>query len=137
LESSVKASGIGIEITRKSKRLGCSAIKDILENGKLNIVDEQTILEISTFEARGQSYEASDGNHDDLMMNLVMFGYFASTQYFGDMTDIDLKQMLFDQRMKEIEDDVVPFGFIDDASEHIAQIEHEESPWAVEYARDL
>ena len=137
LESSVKASGIGIEITRKSKRLGCSAIKDILENGKLNIVDEQTILEISTFEARGQSYEASDGNHDDLMMNLVMFGYFASTQYFGDMTDINLKQMLFDQRMKEIEDDVVPFGFIDDASDHIAQIEQEESPWAVEYARDL
>ena len=137
LESSVKASGIGIEITRRSKRLGCSAIKDILENGKLEIVDEQTILEISTFEARGQSYEASDGNHDDLMMNLVMFGYFASTQYFGDMTNIDLKQMLFDQRMKEIEDDVVPFGFIDDASDHIQQIEHQESPWAVEYDPNL
>ena len=137
LESSVKANAIGIEITRKTKRLGCSAIKDILENNKLSIVDEQTILEISTFEARGQSYEASDGNHDDLMMNLVMFGYFASTQYFGDMTNIDMKKMLFDQRMKEIEDDVVPFGFIDDASDHIAKIEHEESPWAIEYDRDL
>jgi hypothetical protein len=71
------------------------------------------------------------------MMNLVMFGYFASTQYFGDMTNIDLKQMLFDQRMKEIEDDVVPFGFIDDASDHIQQIEHQESPWAITYDRDL
>ena len=70
--SSVKASGLGIEMNRKVKRLGCSAIKDILENHKLKVVDENTILEISTFEARGQSYEASDGNHDDLMMNLVM-----------------------------------------------------------------
>jgi len=136
LESAIKSSGIGIEITRKTKRLGCSAIKDILETGKLKIVDEQTILEISTFEAKGQSYEASDGNHDDLMMNLVMFGYFASTQYFGDMTDINLKQMLFEQRMQEIEDDVVPFGFIDDASEHIEKIEKEDHPWAIEYTNE-
>ena len=131
VESSVKANAIGIEITRKSKRLGCSAIKDILENNKLKIVDEQTILEISTFEARGQSYEASDGNHDDLMMNLVMFGYFVSTQYFADMTDINLKDMLFKQKMKEIEDDVVPFGFIDDGTEAINAIEREQDPWAI------
>ena len=136
LESAIKSSGIGIEITRKTKRLGCSAIKDILETGKLKIVDEQTILEISTFESKGQSYEATDGNHDDLMMNLVMFGYFASTQYFGDMTDINLKQMLFEQRMQEIEDDVVPFGFIDDASEHIEKIEKEDHPWAIEYTNE-
>ena len=119
VESSVKANAIGIEITRKTKRLGCSAIKDILESGKLEIVDDRTILEISTFEAKGQSYEASDGNHDDLMMNLVMFGYFCSTQYFGDMTDINLKQMLFDQRMKEIEEDVVPFGFIQNGQDDV------------------
>jgi hypothetical protein len=117
VESAIKADKIGIEITRKTKRLGCSAIKDILESRKLKIVDEQTILEISTFEAKGQSYEASDGNHDDLMMNLVMFGYFVSTQYFADMTDINLKQMLFEQRMKEIEDNIVPFGFIDDGQD--------------------
>jgi len=126
VESAVKANAIGIEITRKSKRLGCSAIKDILETHKLKIVDEQTILEISTFEAKGQSYEASDGNHDDLMMNLVMFGYFASSQYFGDMTDINLKDMLFKQKMKEIEDDVVPFGFIDDGTAHMEVLEHNE-----------
>jgi len=131
VESSVKANAIGIEITRKSKRLGCSAIKDILEERKLDIVDEQTILEISTFEAKGQSYEASDGNHDDLMMNLVMFGYFVSTQFFADMTDINLKQMMFEQKMNEIENDVVPFGFIDDGSEAIAAIENHDDPWQI------
>ena len=134
VESAVKANAIGIEINRKTKRLGCSAIKDILENNKLKIVDENTILEISTFVAKGQSYEASDGNHDDLMMNLVMFGYFSSTQYFGDMTDINLKDMLFRKQMRDIEDDIVPFGFIDDASDVIDQLEQKnDNDWAIEY----
>ena len=131
VESAIKANALGIEITRKTKRLGCSAIKDILENGKLKIVDEQTILEISTFESRGQSYEATDGNHDDLMMNLVMFGYFVSTQYFADMTDINLKEMIFKQRMQEIEDNVVPFGIIDDGRQYSEQIENIEDPWRI------
>ena len=110
-------------MTRRVKRLGCSGIKDLLEENKLEIVDEETILEISTFVAKGQSYEASDGNHDDLMMNLVMLGYFVSTQMFSDMTDINLKQMMFENQMRQIEEDVVPFGFIDDASDIIEEIE--------------
>ena len=137
VESAIKANAIGIEMTRKVKRLGCSAIKDILENDKLRIVDENTIMEISTFVAKGQSYEASDGNHDDLMMNLVMFGYFVSTQYFTDMTDINLKDMIYKKKLKEIEDDIVPFGFIDDGEEHIRRIEHDDHPWAIEYDNDL
>ena len=141
LESAIKADKIGIEITRKSKRIGCSGIKDLLENKKLDICDENTIMEISTFIAKGQSYEAAEGNHDDLMMNLVMFGYFASSRYFSDMTNIDLKQMLFDTKMKEIEDDMVPFGHIDDGSEHIQQLDWKEreqkATWAVEYDFDL
>ena len=124
VSSAVKSDSIGIEMTRKTKRLGCTAIKDILEEKKLEIVDENTILEISTFVGKGQSYEASDGNHDDLMMNLVMFGYFVSTQFFADMTDINLKEMMFEEQMRQIENDVPPAGFIDDGTEYIA---HEES----------
>ena len=131
VESAIKANALGIEINRKTKRLGCSAIKDILENNKLSIVDEQTIFEISTFEARGQSYEATDGNHDDLMMNLVLFGYFVSTQYFANMTDINLKEMIFKKRMQEIEDNVVPFGIIDDGRQYSEQIENTEDPWRI------
>ena len=134
VESAIKANAVGVEMTRKTKKLGCSAIKDILENNKLEIIDENTILEISTFIAKGQSYEASIGNHDDLMMNLVMFGYFSSSQYFGDMTDINLKDMIFKKQMKEIEDDIVPFGFIDDASDEIERLENEgKYHWQVEY----
>jgi hypothetical protein len=137
VESAIKSNALGIEMTRKVKRLGCSGIKDIIENNKLQIVDENTILEISTFVAKGQSYEAADGNHDDLMMNLVMFGFFATSSYFGEMTNINLKEMMFKQRIKEIEDDVLPFGFIDDGSEHIKQVEQEDNPWAIEYSEQL
>jgi hypothetical protein len=111
MESSVKANGIGVEMTRRTKRLGCSGFKDLMDEGKLLIVDEETIMEISTFEVRGASYEASDGNHDDLVMNFVLLGYFVGTSYFQEMTDINVKKMMFKQRMREIEEDVPPFGF--------------------------
>jgi hypothetical protein len=35
--------------------------------------------------------------------------------------------------MKDIEDDIVPFGFIDDATEHIEKLEKKDHPWAIEY----
>ena len=137
---SVTKSRMGIDINRKTKRLGCSGIKDLLEEQKLEIVDENTILEISTFVARGQSWEASDGNHDDLMMNLVMFGYFSTDSRFTDLTDIDLKAMMFQGRMDAIEQDIVPFGFHDNNDDYIDQIELEEKfkdrDWHIPYEAD-
>ena len=138
VESAIKANALGIEMTRKVKRLGCSSFKDIIENNKLEICDDDTILEISTFVAKGVSYEASTGNHDDLVMNLVMLGYFMSTQYFNDMTDINLKDIMFKQKMREIEDDLPPFGFIDDGlPAHPTEEEIEGRQWAIEYMPDI
>ena len=140
VSSHVKADSIGIEMTRKTKRLGCSGIKDLLENNKIDIADENTIMEISTFVSKGISYEAQDGNHDDLMMNLVMFGYFCSTQYFTDMTDINLKEMMFKQRMKEIEDDLPGFGYQSTGMENIVTMTEDQMmgrEWAVEETEDF
>jgi len=89
----------------------------LLEEKRLHLVDINTISECSTFEARGNSFEASDGNHDDLVMNLVMFAWYVGSQSFIDNTDINLKQMLYEEKMKAIEDEVVPVGFIDDGQE--------------------
>ena len=133
VESAIKANALGIEMNRKVKRLGCSTIKDILETQKLDIVDENTILEISTFIAKGQSYEASDGNHDDLMMNLVMFGYFSLSSQFGEITDINLKEMMYKNRMQEIDNDMVPFGFVDDGLEEVERTVDPREPWAIEH----
>ena len=123
VESAVKANALGVEMNRKIKRIGCSGFKDLVESRKIKIIDEQTILEMSTFEARGQSFEASDGNHDDLVMNFVMFGYFAMSNHFMDMTDINLKEYMFKQKIQEIENDIVPFGFIDDGSDFMREQE--------------
>jgi len=63
------------------------------------------------------------------MMNLVLFGYFVSGTYFRDMTDINLKEIMFSERMKEIEQDVVPVGFIDDGSQYMNELENREQNW--------
>jgi len=122
VSSAIKSSHIGVEMNKRVKRIGCSGIKDILEENKMTIHDEETILEISTFVASGSSYEASQGNHDDLMMNLVMFGYYAMTEQFMNMTDVNIKETLYREKMRAIEEDVVPFGFHDDGSEFIEHI---------------
>lgn len=133
MESVIKADRIGIEMNKKIKRLGCSAIKELLESNKIHIVDAQTIVEMSTFVAKGQSFEASEGNHDDLMMNLVLFGYFTVTHAFENLTSMSVKDMLFQQRAKEIEDDLVPFGFIDDGLDQFAtlDIKKGDDPWII------
>ena len=129
VESSLKANALGATMTRKVKRIGCSNIKDLIEQKKLDIVDSETIIEMSTFVARGNSYEASDGNHDDLMMNLVLFGWFASTEMFANLTDINFKQMLYSDRMQAIEDDMVPFGIIDDGYQDKGEVDATGQVW--------
>ena len=44
--------------------------------------------------------------------------------------------MMFEKRMREIEDDVVPFGFSNDGLDDIP-VREEDNPWAVEYAHDI
>ena len=46
----------------------------------------------------------------------------------------------YEQQLKAIEEDIVPFGFIDDGSEQIKKIEIEDDPrqqWQIEYDREL
>ena len=114
VESTVKAGGVGVTMTKRVKRIGCSNLKDLIEMSKIDIVDYNTISELATFEIRGASYEASDGNHDDLVMNLVLFSWFISSEAFGNISDLDLKAVLYQDRAREIEDELLPFGFIDD-----------------------
>ena len=134
VESTIKSSGLGLNMTKKVKRIGCSAFKDLLENQKIDIVDEETILEISTFVSKGQSYEASEGNHDDLVMNYILFGFFVGTTYFGELTDISIKKLMFEQRMLEIENDVLPFGVHDDGLDEVKP--QTEDGWAIEYTNE-
>jgi len=117
VESAVKANAIGVNMNKKVKRIGCSNMKDLIEQKRINIQDADTIIELSTFVGKGQSYEASDNNHDDLVMNLVLFGWFTATPFFSEMTNIELKDMLYAEKAKAIEDDLLPFGIISGQNE--------------------
>ena len=117
VESMIKANSIGVTMNKKVKRIGCSTIKDLIEEHKLEVVDAETIIEMSTFVAKGTSYEASDNNHDDLMMNLVLFGWYSTTPFFAETTDIDIKSMMYQEQVRQMEDELVPFGVIDDGNE--------------------
>jgi len=112
VQSSTKSNGIGVTMSKRVKRIGCSNLKDLLESGKLQICDAHTIQELSSFEPKGDSYSASGNTHDDMVMNLVMFAWFVSTDAFGGMSNVDLKELLYSDKIKEMEEDLPPFGII-------------------------
>ena len=113
VQSYVKRNDVGILMTRKVKRIGCSNIKDIIEQGTLKINDLVTINELTTFILRGASYEAGDGAHDDLVMNLVLFGYFVTLSFFDEIYDKDMRTLIYEDQIREIEHDMIPFGLVD------------------------
>ena len=109
-----KGSQLGLRTTKEVKRKGCSALKDLIESDKLIIYDLDTITELTTFIVKGQSYEADEGYHDDLVMTLVLFGWMVNQKYFTDVTDSDLREKLYEEQLLQAEQNMLPFGFIDD-----------------------
>jgi len=94
------------------KRLGCSNLKNLIEENKLIIQDFDTINELSTFVSRKGSYEAQEGSHDDLVMCLVMFAWLSGQPYFKEFAETDIRQKLYKEKMQAIEDELTPFGFV-------------------------
>jgi hypothetical protein len=107
----------GIRTTKQVKSVGCSILKLLIEQNQLVINDFHTIEELATFSRKGQSYEAEEGKHDDLVMGLVLFGWLSDQQYFKDYTDINTLMKLRERTDEEIMNDLSPFGFVDDGRE--------------------
>ena len=105
---------LGIKTSKQIKRIGCAALKDMIECDKLLIPDFDTIQELTTFAARNNSFEAEEGSHDDLAMTLVIFSWLVQQRYFKEMTNLDIRQKLFQDQMDVLEQDMLPFGLIDD-----------------------
>jgi len=49
-------------------------------------------------------------------MCTVLFSWLIRQDYFKDLTNKDLRKKLYADNQQMIEDDVLPFGFIDDGS---------------------
>ena len=47
-------------------------------------------------------------------MTLVMFAWVVQQQYFKDMTDLDIRKRIYEDQMATLEQDLLPFGVIDD-----------------------
>ena len=105
---------LGVRTTKAVKRLGCSNIKQVIETDKLIINDYDLITEFSTFILKGQSYEAEEGHCDDLAMCCVLFGWLVEQTYFKELTDDDIRARMFDEQQNQLEQDMAPFGFLDD-----------------------
>ena len=99
--------------------IGCLNIKSLIESDKLIVNDYDTIQEMTRFVAKGQSYEAEEGTHDDLMMGLVLFGWMSNQTLFKDLTNSDIRKNLYMENMQRMEDEVLPFAIVDDANETI------------------
>ena len=103
----------GIRTTKSVKSVGCSILKMLIEQNQLIVQDYNTIQELSRFSKKGSSYEAESGSHDDLVMNLVIFAWLTDQTFFKDLTDIHTMMKLREKTEEEIEQDLLPFGFID------------------------
>ena len=108
---------LGVRTTKAVKRIGCSNLKQLVEDDKLIIEDLDTISELSTFIVKGQSFEADEGGNDDLVSCLFLFAWATDQQYFKELSDLDVRATMLREQQDLLEQDMAPFGFIVDGLE--------------------
>ena len=111
------SSGNGVRTDKKIKRVGCSQLKTLIETKRMMVYDRDIISEFSTFIESKGSYAADEGYHDDLVMPLVLFGWLTTNPYFKELTDVNLRETIFETQINRIEEELTPFGFIEDGRE--------------------
>lgn len=80
---------IGIRATSKSKTLALDVLKDLMESRKVEIVDQDTIYELSKFtEERPGIFKGLDGENDDLVSALYWALFLTSLPDFYDKEHI-------------------------------------------------
>ena len=109
-----RGSQLGIRMTKQIKKIGCSNIKTLIEADKIMINDFNIIEEMSTFSKRGNSWQAEEGCNDDLMMCLIIFGWLSTQEYFKELSDTNIRGQMYKEKQNLIEQDMAPFGFVDD-----------------------
>ncbi len=114
-------SQLGVRTTKAVKKMGCSNLKQIVETDKLIIQDYNLINEFSTFSLKGQSYEAEEGHTDDLIMCCVLFSWLAQQTYFKELTDDDIRARMYAEQQNQLEQDMAPFGFVDDGLDNYGE----------------
>ena len=105
---------LGLKNTKVTKKIGCSNLKSLVESNKIVLNDYKLIQQLYTYVVDKNTYNAEEGHHDDLVMCLVMFAWMVSQNYFKEVTSTDVRQRMLEENERQIEDDLTPFGMIDD-----------------------
>jgi hypothetical protein len=104
---------LGVKTSRAVKRIGCSNFKTMVESNKFAVVDIDLLNELFRFSAKGDSYEAEEGN-DDLVMCSVLFSWLIQQPYVKELTSTDIRSSLHADNESAIEESLLPFGIVDD-----------------------
>lgn len=107
---------LGVRTTIPVKKLGCAVLKNLVEQDKLVVEDPDTIDELTTFIADGQSFTAEEGHTDDLVMCLVLFSWATRQDFFEGLTNKDVRLEMYKSDIEKIESDIIPM-LIDDGQD--------------------
>jgi len=124
-----KKTQLGVRMTSAVKKLGCSNLKAMMEDDKLLTCDYEIISELTTFAQKHNSFEAEEGCNDDLAMCLVIFAWLVAQDYFKEMTDNDIRKRMYEEQKNQIEQDMAPFGFINDGLEDTVTVDANGDRW--------
>ena len=127
-----KKTQLGVRTTAAVKKLGCSNLKTLLEDDKILVKDYEIISELTTFSQKHNSFEAEEGCNDDLAMCLVIFAWLVAQDYFKEMTDNDIRKRLYEEQRNQIEQDMAPFGFIQDGLDETTFTDNQGDTWQVD-----
>ena len=105
---------LGVKMSKTVKKVGSFNLKTLIEEDKLLLSDYETISELTTFIQKHNSFEAEEGCNDDLAMCLVIYAWLVAQDYFKELTDQDVRKRLYEEQKNQIEQDMAPFGFLDD-----------------------
>jgi hypothetical protein len=103
---------VGVVTNYNVKAIGCSTLKSLIENDQIKIVDRNTISEFTTFVAKGRTFEAQQGQNDDLVMCCVLFSWATRDELFQSMLNNNARNEIIKKR--DIEQSIsekLPFGF--------------------------
>ena len=121
---------LGVKMSITVKKQGCANLKAIIEEDKLTFSDFDILRELTTFIQKKQAWEADEGYHDDLVMCMVLFAWLVMQEYFKEMTDMDVRRRIYEEQRNQIEQDMAPFGFVDDGMGDDTYLDAEGDLWA-------
>ena len=127
-----KKTQLGVKMSKTVKKVGALNLKTMIESDKLLFKDYDILSELTTFISKSNSFEAEEGCNDDLAMCLVIYAWLVNQDYFKELTDQDVRKRLYEEQKNQIEQDMAPFGFIEDGLDDTSFIDNEGDRWYVD-----